>query len=106
MEMIKQAIDEIALSGLQGVTIPNLWQFLMEVKPPLLKDGSDEELKAFLWKGILRCKEIEFYFFDADNTLQGSEKDKFFKKGNLTFALQYILDYPNLDYPNLDYPNA
>eukprot|EP00794_Sanderia_malayensis_P004613 gene4613-5219_t len=74
--MKETVIDEIALSGLQGLTITDLWQCLMKTEPPLLNTGSDEELKNFLWGCILQCEEIGFFWHNAEKPEVGPEKKK------------------------------
>ena len=60
MDIIKEVIDEIALEGLEGITIPGLWTLLSEKQPPILNQD-DDDMKSFIWNGILQCNHIEFW---------------------------------------------
>ena len=65
MDIIREVIDEIALNGLEGATIPGLWNLLSEKKPPLLNQD-DDQMKNFIWNGILQCNQIEFWLVNKD----------------------------------------
>ena len=65
MDIIREVIDEIALEGLEGITIPGLWTLLSEKSPPILNQD-DDDMKHFIWNGILQCNQIEFWLVNKD----------------------------------------
>ena len=65
MDIVDTAINDIALGGLEGLTLPGLWTWLSQSERPLSVEG-DGGLKAFLWRGILQCKELDFWLKDPD----------------------------------------
>uniref|UniRef100_T1JE27 Uncharacterized protein n=1 Tax=Strigamia maritima TaxID=126957 RepID=T1JE27_STRMM len=58
-DFISACIDEIALEGLDGITIPSLW--LRLEKRPKFAICIDEASKHFLWNRIALRRDIEFY---------------------------------------------
>ena len=80
MDMINIVIDEIALNGLEGVTVPGLWDCLMKREPPLQVE-SDEKLKSFLWRGILQCSQVNFLWYNQDGKNRKPDEKKRSKKG-------------------------
>ena len=74
MELIREVIDEIALNGLEGTTIPGLWKQLSEKKPPILNED-DDYMKDFIWNGIIQCKQIEFWFVNKERSNVKSDKN-------------------------------
>lgn len=51
-------LDEIALEGLDGITVSTLWRRIGRAK---LSSTFDDSYKAFLWRCITSCKDIEAY---------------------------------------------
>jgi general transcription factor 3C polypeptide 1 len=51
-------LDEIALEGLDGITISTLWRRIYSAK---LCSNVDESYKEFLWRCISSCQDIEAY---------------------------------------------
>ena len=91
MDIIREVIDEIALNGLEGTTIPGLWNLLSEKKPPLLNQD-DDLMKSFIWNGILQCNQIEFWLINKDKKKPAkgsrhSKEAKTFENGKLTIHL-------------------
>nr|AAI59352.1 Unknown (protein for MGC:185774) [Xenopus tropicalis] len=60
MEVLDAIVDEVALEGLDGITIPALWLRLQARVPPfpLLLD---EATKEFIWQSLAVHPELEFY---------------------------------------------
>lgn len=60
MDALSITEDEVALEGLDGITIPSLWIRLEDRKPkfPLqLDDGT----KEFIWKSLIGNADLKFY---------------------------------------------
>ncbi|XP_018426794.1 PREDICTED: general transcription factor 3C polypeptide 1 [Nanorana parkeri] len=59
MEALEAVLDEVALEGLDGITVPALWLRLQACVPtfPLLLDAATKEL---LWQSLLRQDELDF----------------------------------------------
>ncbi|XP_059150463.1 general transcription factor 3C polypeptide 1-like isoform X2 [Physella acuta] len=53
-------IEEIALEGLDGITINALWQRL-EDRPDFVKGNLDDAAKRFIWKYVAGVQDLEFY---------------------------------------------
>ncbi|XP_044181643.1 general transcription factor 3C polypeptide 1-like isoform X7 [Acropora millepora] len=63
MEAFLSCLDEIALDGLDGCPIQQLWKHLEERKPPFpLK--LDSAAKEFIWKAIVDMPGVEFFVLD------------------------------------------
>lgn len=60
MDAILDCIDEIALDGLDGCPIQELWKHLKERGPPFSLP-LDDSTKQFLWKGIIKFQEVDFF---------------------------------------------
>ncbi|XP_031719024.1 general transcription factor 3C polypeptide 1 [Anarrhichthys ocellatus] len=60
MEPLSIVADEVALEGLDGITIPSLWIRLADIKPafPLKLDDCTKE---FIWKSLLSNSDLKFY---------------------------------------------
>lgn len=60
MDPLSIVEDEVALEGLDGITIPTLWIRLEDRQPkfPLKLDDSTKEL---LWKSLINNTELTFY---------------------------------------------
>ena len=71
MDLINQALDEIALEGLEGTTIDGLWKLLKESENSLISSETeiDENFKSFIWSGILQCPELEFFLLEESEVL-------------------------------------
>ncbi|KAM5153267.1 general transcription factor 3C polypeptide 1 [Mantella aurantiaca] len=59
MDTLEAVLDEVALEGLDGVTVPALWLRLHVRVPsfPLLLDAATKQL---LWQSLLRHQELDF----------------------------------------------
>lgn len=60
MDALSIATDEVALEGLDGITIPTLWIRLGNIKPafPLKLDASTKE---FIWTSLVSNSDLSFY---------------------------------------------
>ncbi|XP_068606928.1 general transcription factor 3C polypeptide 1 [Brachionichthys hirsutus] len=60
MDPLSIVVDEVALEGLDGTTIPSLWIRLEDRKPkfPLKLDGCTKEL---IWKSLISNADLKFY---------------------------------------------
>nr|XP_057921258.1 general transcription factor 3C polypeptide 1-like [Doryrhamphus excisus] len=65
MDPLSMVEDEVALEGLDGITIPSLWIRLEDRKPkfPLKLDDSTKEL---IWKSLVGNSELTFYLLPTD----------------------------------------
>ncbi|XP_075236331.1 general transcription factor 3C polypeptide 1 [Lycorma delicatula] len=61
MDYISDILDEIALEGLDGISIDGLWLRLLERPRFVFKENFDEETKDFLWNHIRCFRDVEFY---------------------------------------------
>uniref|UniRef100_A0A3B3H9T5 Uncharacterized protein n=1 Tax=Oryzias latipes TaxID=8090 RepID=A0A3B3H9T5_ORYLA len=60
MDPLSTVVDEVALEGLDGITIPTLWIRLGTVQPKFpLK--LDELTKEFIWKSLVNNRDLRFY---------------------------------------------
>lgn len=59
MDALEAVLDEVALEGLDGVTVPALWLRLQARVPPfpLILDAATKQL---LWQSLLRNEELDF----------------------------------------------
>lgn len=53
-------IDEVALEGLDGITISSLWIRLMN-RIPKFPLSLDPATKEFIWRALVCDEDIEFY---------------------------------------------
>nr|XP_015215327.1 PREDICTED: general transcription factor 3C polypeptide 1 isoform X2 [Lepisosteus oculatus] len=60
MDALQMLVDEVALEGLDGVTIPALW-LRVENRIPKFPLNLDPASKQFLWQSLVCNPEIEFY---------------------------------------------
>ncbi|XP_036395311.1 general transcription factor 3C polypeptide 1-like isoform X1 [Megalops cyprinoides] len=60
MDALQMLIDEVALEGLDGITIPTLW-IRLENRNPKFPPKLDPATKEYLWKALVRDPDIEFY---------------------------------------------
>ncbi|XP_064632397.1 general transcription factor 3C polypeptide 1-like isoform X2 [Lineus longissimus] len=60
MDFIEACLEEIALEGLDGITFQALWLRLehRRTKFPL---RIDEKSKAYIWRGIATCSDVDFH---------------------------------------------
>ncbi|KAJ8364078.1 hypothetical protein SKAU_G00129090 [Synaphobranchus kaupii] len=60
MDALQMLIDEVALEGLDGITIASLW-IRLEDRSPKFPLKLDPATKAFLWKSLVCDPDVEFY---------------------------------------------
>ncbi|XP_062304643.1 general transcription factor 3C polypeptide 1-like isoform X1 [Osmerus eperlanus] len=60
MDALEVLLDEVALEGLDGITLPSLWIRLESRKPPFGL-SLDTCTKDFLWKSLARNADVNFY---------------------------------------------
>ncbi|CAD5117834.1 DgyrCDS6580 [Dimorphilus gyrociliatus] len=60
MDILDSTIDEVALEGLDGITIPSLWIRLENRRPPL-QFTLDDKGKRFIWKLLGQSEDIQFF---------------------------------------------
>ena len=60
MDPLSAVVDEVALEGLDGITIPSLWIRLGSRKPefPLKLDDCTKEL---IWRSIIHNTDLKLY---------------------------------------------
>lgn len=60
MDPLSAVVDEVALEGLDGITIPSLWIRLIDRQPtfPLKNDDCTKEL---IWKSLVNNSDLKFY---------------------------------------------
>lgn len=98
MEHIQDSLkDEIALEGLDGITLEGLWKRLE--KRPKFEMTLDEKSKEFFWKMIKRLKGIDMYELE-----EAREPLFIFNRFDYTDPDSGILFEPLIDFPN-HYPH-
>lgn len=60
MDPLSIVEDEVALEGLDGITIPSLW-IRLESRQPSFPLKLDEPTKEFLWKALISNTNLKFY---------------------------------------------
>lgn len=60
MDPLSIVEDEVALEGLDGITIPTLWVRL-ENRSPKFQLNLDQYTKEFIWKSLVINADLEFY---------------------------------------------
>nr|XP_040041912.1 general transcription factor 3C polypeptide 1 isoform X1 [Gasterosteus aculeatus aculeatus] len=60
MEPLSIVVDEVALEGLDGITIPSLW-IRLEGRKPAFPLKLDDCTKDFLWRSLLNNGDLKFY---------------------------------------------
>uniref|UniRef100_A0A3B4AM90 Uncharacterized protein n=1 Tax=Periophthalmus magnuspinnatus TaxID=409849 RepID=A0A3B4AM90_9GOBI len=60
MDTQSALVDEVALEGLDGITLPSLW-LRLEDRKPKFPQKIDDFTKAFLWRCLVHNPEISFY---------------------------------------------
>ena len=62
MDFVHDLIDEIALEGLDGITVEGLWTRLEHrQKSKRFSINLDEDGKNFLWKRVVALRDFSFY---------------------------------------------
>lgn len=101
MDIVRRIINDIALAGLEGITLPGLWAMLAEQSPPLLKNDDDDDMKEFIWRSIIQSSQIEFWFVNqakkiTDKNAKKSKKTTVGNDGNakinFIFHCQFIFN--------------
>ncbi|CAL1600805.1 unnamed protein product [Knipowitschia caucasica] len=60
MDALSALLDEVALEGLDGITLPSLW-LRLESRRPKFPQKIDHYTKGFLWRALVHNPEICFY---------------------------------------------
>ncbi|CAH1265988.1 GTF3C1 [Branchiostoma lanceolatum] len=60
MDVLEDCLDEVALEGLDGITISALW-LRLEKRKPSFHMSLDEFTKPFIWECLVTSPEIQFY---------------------------------------------
>ncbi|XP_071976894.1 general transcription factor 3C polypeptide 1 isoform X2 [Engystomops pustulosus] len=60
MEVLEAVLDEVALEGLDGITVPALWLRLQTRLPPFPLT-LDPATKQLIWQSLVRHPELQFY---------------------------------------------
>uniref|UniRef100_A0A8C9V0C8 Ral transcription factor IIIC subunit 1 n=1 Tax=Scleropages formosus TaxID=113540 RepID=A0A8C9V0C8_SCLFO len=60
MDALEMLVDEVALEGLDGITIPSLW-IRLEHRVPKFPLKTDPPTKELLWRALLCNRDMEFY---------------------------------------------
>ncbi|CAJ0954413.1 unnamed protein product [Ranitomeya imitator] len=65
MEVLEAVLDEVALEGLDGITVPALWLRLQDRVPPfpLVLDAAT---KQFIWRSLVCHPELHFYVLPTE----------------------------------------
>ncbi|KAG8558455.1 hypothetical protein GDO81_017001 [Engystomops pustulosus] len=65
MEVLEAVLDEVALEGLDGITVPALWLRLQTRLPPFPLT-LDPATKQLIWQSLVRHPELQFYELPAE----------------------------------------
>lgn len=60
MDLLSIVVDEVALEGLDGITIPTLW-IRLEDRQPGFPLKLDDCTKEFIWKSLVINSDLLFY---------------------------------------------
>lgn len=60
MDALSITADEVALEGLDGITLPSLW-LRLENRQPKFPLKLDEPTKDFLWRSLASDPDLTFY---------------------------------------------
>lgn len=60
MDALSIVADEVALEGLDGITIPTLW-IRLENRQPKFPLQLDDSTKEHLWKSLINNTDLKFY---------------------------------------------
>ncbi|XP_069839754.1 general transcription factor 3C polypeptide 1 [Dendropsophus ebraccatus] len=60
MEVLEAVLDEVALEGLDGITLPALW-LRLQARVPAFPLTLDAATKQFLWQALVCHPELHFY---------------------------------------------
>lgn len=65
MDPLSIVKDEVALEGLDGITIPSLW-IRLENRQPKFPLKLDDPTKELLWKSLISNTDLKFYDLPHD----------------------------------------
>lgn len=65
MDPLSIVEDEVALEGLDGITIPSLW-IRLENRQPKFPLKLDDPTKELLWKSLISNADLKFYDLPHD----------------------------------------
>lgn len=60
MDPLSIVADEVALEGLDGITIPSLW-IRLEGRQPKFPLKLDDSTKELIWKSLINNTDLKFY---------------------------------------------
>ncbi|XP_078676635.1 general transcription factor 3C polypeptide 1-like [Branchiostoma floridae x Branchiostoma belcheri] len=60
MDVLEDCLDEVALEGLDGITIPALW-LRLERRQPTLRMNLDDFTKPFIWECLATSPSVQIY---------------------------------------------
>lgn len=60
MDPLSVVVEEVALEGLDGITIPTLW-IRLENRQPGFPLKLDDCTKEFIWKSVVHNTDLSFY---------------------------------------------
>ncbi|KAM3916587.1 general transcription factor 3C polypeptide 1 isoform 2-T2 [Leptodactylus fuscus] len=60
MELLEAVLDEVALEGLDGITIPSLW-LRLQARVPAFPLSLDAATKQLIWQSLVAHPEVQFY---------------------------------------------
>lgn len=61
MDSLSIVVDEVALEGLDGITIPTLWIRLENRQPPFPLKLDDSTKAGLIWKCLVNNTDLRFY---------------------------------------------
>lgn len=60
MDPLSIVADEVALEGLDGITLPSLW-IRLEGRQPKFPLKLDDSTKELIWKSLIHNTDLKFY---------------------------------------------
>lgn len=60
MDALSIVVDEVALEGLDGITVPSLW-IRLEDRQPKFPLKLDDPTKELLWNSLISNTDVNFY---------------------------------------------
>lgn len=60
MDPLSIVADEVALEGLDGITLPSLW-IRLEGRQPEFPLKLDDSTKELIWKSLINNTDLKFY---------------------------------------------
>lgn len=60
MDALSIVVEEVALEGLEGISLPSLW-IRLEDRQPGFPLKLDDCTKGFIWRSIINNAELSFY---------------------------------------------